>query len=77
MEFPGLFLEVLLGELKLSLTFSLESVVLLGGVACILSMVRSIHLGRTLEAFITTITLGLGALFTPRLVFLVRGQKLR
>ena len=37
----------------------------------------AIHLGRTLEAFLTTITLGLGALFTPRLVFLVRGHKLR
>ena len=34
-------------------------------------------LGRALEAFLTTITLGLGALFTPRLAFLVRGHELR
>ena len=76
-EVPGLLLEVLIGELRLGLTFSLESVALLGGVACILSMVRAINLGRTLEAFLTTITLGLGALLTPRLVFLVRGHNLR
>ena len=40
-------------------------------------MVRAIHLGRTLEEFLTTITLGLGALITPRLAFLVRGHNLR
>ena len=39
-------------------------------------MVRAIHLGRTLEAFLTAITLGLGALFPPRLAFLVRGHEL-
>ena len=38
---------------------------------------KVIHLGRTLEAFLTTITLGLGALFPPRIAFLVRGHKLR
>ena len=40
-------------------------------------MEKAIHLGRTLEAFLTTITLGLGALFPPRLVFLVIGNELR
>ena len=40
-------------------------------------MERAIHLGRTLEAFLTTITLGLGALFPPRVAFLVRGNELR
>ena len=40
-------------------------------------MERAIHLGRTLEAFLTTITLGLGALFPPRLALLVRGHELR
>ena len=40
-------------------------------------MERAIHLGRTLEAFLTTITLGLGALCPPRLAFLVRGSELR
>ena len=45
--------------------------------ACILSMVRAIHLSRTNEAFLTTINLGLGALFPPRLAFLVRGNELR
>ena len=38
-------------------------------------MERAIHLGRTLEAFLTTITLGL-ALFPPRLALLVRGSEL-
>ena len=37
----------------------------------------SIHLGGTLDAFLTTITLGLGALFPPRLAFLVGGSELR
>ena len=40
-------------------------------------MVRAIHLGRKLEAFLNTITLGLGALFLPRLDFLIRGHELR
>ena len=39
-------------------------------------MERAIHLVRTLDAFLTTITLGL-ALFPPRLAFLVRGHNLR
>ena len=39
-------------------------------------MERAIHLGRTLDAFLTTITLGLGALFPPRLDFLVGGSEL-
>ena len=39
-------------------------------------MERAIHLGRTLDAFLTTRTLGLGALFPPRLAFLVGGSKL-
>ena len=39
-------------------------------------MERAIHLGRTLEAFLTTITIGLGALFPPMLAFLVRGHEL-
>ena len=40
-------------------------------------MERAIHLGGTLDSFLTTITLGLGALFPPRLAFLVGGSKLR
>ena len=40
-------------------------------------MERQIHLGGTLDAFLTTITLSLGALFPPRLAVLVRGSKLR
>ena len=39
-------------------------------------MERSIHLGITLEAFLTMITLGLGVLVPPRLAFLVRGHEL-
>ena len=69
--------EVLLGELRPCLTFGLESVALLGGVSCIFSMMRAILLGRTLGAFLTTITFRLGACFTLRLVFLVRGHKPR
>ena len=38
---------------------------------------RAILLGRTLDAFLTTITLGLGAHFPPRLAFLVGGNELR
>ena len=38
-------------------------------------MERAIHLGRTLDAFLTTISLGL-ALFPPRLSFLVGGSEL-
>ena len=38
-------------------------------------MVKAIHLGRTLEAFLTTITLGLGALLTPRLILLVLASR--
>ena len=38
-------------------------------------MERAIHLGRTLDAFLTTITLGL-VLFPPRIAFLVRGGEL-
>ena len=40
-------------------------------------MERAIHIGRTLEAFLTTITLGLGSLFPHRLAFLVIGSELR
>ena len=40
-------------------------------------MERAIHLGRTLDAFLTMITLGLGAIFPPRFAFLVRGSELR
>ena len=38
-------------------------------------MERAIHLGGTLDAFLTTITLGLGSLFPPRLAFLVGGSE--
>ena len=68
--------EVLLGELRLGLRFSLESFALLGGGAFILSMVRAIHLDIMLEAFLATIAFRLGPLFSPRLFFLVRGHKL-
>ena len=64
-------------ELWPCLTFGLEKVALLGGVACIFSMMRAILLGRTLGEFLTTITFRLGALFTNRLAFLVRGHELR
>ena len=40
-------------------------------------MERSIHLGGTLDAFLTMIILSLGALFPPRLAFLVGGSELR
>ena len=40
-------------------------------------MERAIHLGGTLDAFLTVIILSLGALFPPRLAILVGGSKLR
>ena len=40
-------------------------------------MERAIHLGGTLDAFLTTITLNLGALFPTRLAVLVGGSELR
>ena len=40
-------------------------------------MERAIHLGGTLDAFLTMIILSLGALFLPWLVVLVRGSELR
>ena len=43
----------------------------------ILSVERAIHIGGRLDAFFTAITLGLGALFPPRLDFLVGGSELR
>ena len=36
----------------------------------------AIHLGGTLDAFLTTITLSLGVLFPPRLAILVGGSEL-
>ena len=39
-------------------------------------MERAIYLSRTLDAFLTTITLNLGALFPPRLAVLVGGSEL-
>ena len=76
-ELLGPFLKVLLGELRPCLIFGLQSVALLGGVACILSMMGAILLGRTLGEFLATITFRLGPLFSLRLLFLVRGHKLR
>ena len=40
-------------------------------------MERAIHLGGTLDAFLTAIILSLGALFPPRIDVLVGGSKLR
>ena len=40
-------------------------------------MERAIHLGGTLDAFLTMIILSLGALFPPRLDALVGGSELR
>ena len=40
-------------------------------------MERAIHLGGTLDAFLTMIILSLGALFTPRLSVLVVGSELQ
>ena len=42
----------------------------------IVSMERTIHLGVTLDAFLTVIILSLGALFLPRLAILVGGSEL-
>ena len=39
-------------------------------------MERSIHLGGTLDAFLTMIILRLGALFLPRIAVLVGGSEL-
>ena len=59
------------------LIFGLESFALLGGMARIFSMMGERLLGRTLGEFLATITFRLGPLFGLRLIFLVRGHKLR
>ena len=69
-EFPGLLLEVLLGELRLFLAFCLEEVALPGGVTGILPMNRAIQLGGTLLAFLTMLVFGLATLFLPWLTVL-------
>ena len=52
-DFPGLPLVVLLGELRLFLAFLLEDVALPGGVTVIIHMKRAIQLGGTLLVFLT------------------------
>ena len=70
-DFPGLPLVVLLGELGIFLAFCLEDVALPGGVTGILPMKISIQLGGTLLAFLTMLVFGLEALFPPWLTVLI------
>ena len=76
-DFPGLLLVLLLGELRLLLAFCLEDFALPGCVTSILPMKKAIQLGGMLLAFLTMLVFGLEALFIPWLTVLVRGSKLR
>ena len=62
-DFPGLTLVVLLGELRIFLAFCLEYVALPGGVTGILPMKRAIKFGRTRLVFLAMLVFGLDALF--------------
>ena len=70
-DFPGIPLVALLGELRLFFVVCLEDVALPGGVTGILPVKRSVHLGGTLWAFLTMLVFGLDALFIPWITVLV------
>ena len=70
-DFPGLPLVALLGELRLLLAFCLEDVALPESVTVILPMKRAIQLRGTLLAFLTMLVFVLEVLFLPRLTVLV------
>ena len=70
-DFPGLLLVVLLGELRLFIACCLEDVALPGGVTGILPMKRAIQLGGTLLVFLTMLVFRLEALFLTWLTVLV------
>ena len=64
-QFPGLPLVILLGELRIFLAFRLEEVALPGGVTGVFTMKRAIQLGMLLLVFLTMLVLyfEIGAIF--------------